>query len=138
MLCGGCKISLRHHLFYCYILSGPSGSMTPIHLVLRIKYRLSRCFQKLSWADSIKPSLQFSFLYFDLVAPEGSTFTRSFISIDNVICNRLIYTSTKGWLKHRTPSRTTTLSAIICDDISRDIIDTLKFIIFTELGFRSL
>ena len=26
----------------CYIFSGPSGSMTPIHLVLRIEYRLSR------------------------------------------------------------------------------------------------
>ena len=33
-------------------------------------------FHYLSLTDSIKPSLQFSFLYFGLVALEGSTFTR--------------------------------------------------------------
>ena len=52
----------------CYIFSWPSGSMTPIHLVLRIEYRFrgrDRCctFHYLSRTDSIKPSLQFSFLY---------------------------------------------------------------------------
>ena len=54
----------------CYFFSGPSGSMTQIHLVLRIKYRYKgreTCctFHYLQWTDLI--SLQFSFLYFGLV-----------------------------------------------------------------------
>ena len=60
-------------------LSGPPGSMTPIHLVLRIEYRSSRCYGAwemlhISWTDSINLGLQFSFFIIGLVALEGSTF----------------------------------------------------------------
>ena len=56
---------------YCYTSSGPSGSTTPIHLVLRTEYRSSRY---LSWTDSIKTESAIFILYFGLVALEGSTF----------------------------------------------------------------
>ena len=64
--------------------------LKPVLLVLKIEYLWSRCwgrercctFLYLSWRDSMKPSLQFSFLYFGLVALEGRLFTRIFIAID--------------------------------------------------------
>ena len=74
-LCNGCKESLQLHLSVVKFCSGPSGSITPIHLELRIEYRLRPSgipikpvlesvrdvAHYLSWTDSIKLSLQFSF-----------------------------------------------------------------------------
>ena len=67
----------------CYICSGPSGSNTPILLLLRTKScfrrRLGpdRCYHL--WTDSIKPGLRFPLIYFVLITFNGSTFTTIFI-----------------------------------------------------------
>ena len=66
--------------------SGPSGSMTPIHLVLRIEYAQagargseSCCTFSLFLMNRLnKTESAISILYFGLVALEGSTFHQNF------------------------------------------------------------
>ena len=72
-MCGGRKKLTRLQIsiiIFFFIYFGPSGSMTPIHLVLRIEYRLSRClvrqrcctFHYLLWTYSIKRVCNFHLL----------------------------------------------------------------------------
>ena len=71
---------------YCYSRDKWSfrinDSNTCVEHWIQLKSVLGGCctFHWLSWTDSIKPSLQFSFLYFGVVALKGLTFTRNFIT----------------------------------------------------------
>ena len=71
----------------CFFFSCPSGSMTPIHLVLGIEYRSSRCYEacemlhfSLSLMNKLnKPGPQVSFLFLGLGSLEGSIFLPEFL-----------------------------------------------------------
>ena len=90
----GCQIYSDFISVLLYF-SGPSGSMTPIHLVLRIEFRSSRCtFHYLSWTDSIKQFAIF-FLYFRF----GCSRAIDFLYISYYILNKFWfkYTSVEPW-----------------------------------------
>ena len=77
-------LAARHHLsvvifFWPFGINGSNASSIENWIPLTPLKRGSEwscTFHYLSWTDSIKPSLQFSFLYFGFFALEWSTFTR--------------------------------------------------------------
>ena len=65
-------------------------------------YTLSLTFYYLSWTDSIKPSLQFSFLNFGLVTLEGSTFYQNFSRYIFCLMSSCAYTRHMTTLNRKT------------------------------------